>query len=220
MWFQSHELPPASLASALQALGVSLRSAEDVYPGTASSLLRGTAFPLKPLALLFSRFEEVLFLDADNVALRDPSQLFDWPPYRQAGLLLWPDYWAPSTAPDALRVAPEAAAALAAARNSSDESGQLLANQRIAWRPLLMALFVNLQAPLYYRLLGSYMGAGDKDTWRFAAGMAGLEPLSVARPPGSAGVRGRKRPQVLLSNTMVCPQRSMLNCLAMCAGQC
>jgi hypothetical protein len=99
-------------------------------------------------------------------------------------------------------VAPEAAAALAG-RNASDESGQLLAHKGTAWGALLMTLFLNLQAPLYYRLLCSYMGAGDKETWRFAAGMAGgASPASVTQPPGSAGVRGTRHREQLLSNTM------------------
>lgn len=159
-------------------------------------------------------------MDADNVALRDPTSLFDWPPYTRAvrpppppaappptpsqGLLLWPDFWPPSAAPDALRVAPEAARALAAGANASDESGQLVAHKARAWRPLLLALFVNLQAPLYYRLLSNYMGTGDKESWRFAAGMAGGEaPARGARGPASAGVRGARHREQLLSNTMV-----------------
>jgi hypothetical protein len=48
-------------------------------------------WPLKPFAILHSRFREVLLLDADNVPAVDPEQLFDAPPYRQTGALFWPD---------------------------------------------------------------------------------------------------------------------------------
>ena len=66
---------------------------------------------------------QVLFLDADNMAVRDPMPLFDSEPYQQTGALLWPDYWDSSAAPDlpaVLGVAP------ADAPRSSFESGQML----------------------------------------------------------------------------------------------
>ena len=43
---------------------------------------------------------QVLFLDADNVAVRDPKLLFDSAPFLRTGALLWPDYWDSSAAPD------------------------------------------------------------------------------------------------------------------------
>lgn len=46
---------------------------------------------LKPYAVLHSRFEEILLLDADQVPVRDPAELFDWPQYKEAGALFWPD---------------------------------------------------------------------------------------------------------------------------------
>ena len=39
---------------------------------------------LKPYAVLHSRFEEILLLDADQVPVRDPAELFDWPQYKEA----------------------------------------------------------------------------------------------------------------------------------------
>ena len=43
---------------------------------------------------------QVLFLDADNIAVRNPSPLFASPGYNATGALLWPDYWERSAAPD------------------------------------------------------------------------------------------------------------------------
>ena len=42
----------------------------------------------------------MLFLDADNVPVRDPTPLFDSAAFKRAGALLWPDYWDSSAAPD------------------------------------------------------------------------------------------------------------------------
>lgn len=47
-----------------------------------------------------SLLRQVLFLDADNIAVRDPLPLFASPGYNATGALLWPDYWERSAAPD------------------------------------------------------------------------------------------------------------------------
>ena len=204
LWFPAAEVPDAAFADALRHLGAGVRNADDVYPGGSAAAFRA-GFALKAVAVLFSRFEEVLFIDADNVALRDPTDLFDWQPYRAAGMLLWPDFWPRSAAPDAFAIAPEALAAYdGVAANRSVESGQLLLHKGTAWGAATMAWFINMQGALYYRLLCSYMGAGDKETWAFAAALAGgPPPARVATPAGSAGVPGEKHPEHLLSNTMV-----------------
>lgn len=50
-------------------------------------------FPMKPWALLNSRFKEVLLLDCDVVPMRDPSYMFDAPEFRQAGNYFWGDIY-------------------------------------------------------------------------------------------------------------------------------
>lgn len=48
-------------------------------------------WPLKPLSILYSPFEEVLALDADNVPIRIPEYLFDSEVYQDTGAIFWPD---------------------------------------------------------------------------------------------------------------------------------
>lgn len=50
-------------------------------------------FLMKPLAILYSNFKEVLYLDADNNCVRDPTYLFNDMNYKKFGCLFWPDYW-------------------------------------------------------------------------------------------------------------------------------
>ena len=50
-------------------------------------------FHLKPLAIMHSTFEEVLFLDADNCPVVDVEPLFAHATFRQHGLVIWPDSW-------------------------------------------------------------------------------------------------------------------------------
>lgn len=49
---------------------------------------------IKAEAIIASSFSEVLYLDSDNVPLRDPTYLFDAELYAgkgQPGIVLWPD---------------------------------------------------------------------------------------------------------------------------------
>jgi hypothetical protein len=81
-------------------------------------------------------------------------------------MVLWPDYWKPTVAPDMYRIAPEAAPP-----NGTVESGQIVINKRTCWKALLLALFLNCQGSLYFNLLTNYMGVGDKETFPFAMRM-------------------------------------------------
>lgn len=81
-------------------------------------------------------------------------------------MVLWPDYWKPTVAPDMFQIAPEASPP-----NGTAESGQMVINKRTCWKALLLALFLNCQGSLYYNLLTNYMGVGDKETFPFAMRM-------------------------------------------------
>jgi hypothetical protein len=84
-------------------------------------------------------------------------------------MVLWPDYWAPSVAPDLFRIAPEATPP-----SGTVESGQMVIHKRRCWRALLLTLFLNCQGSLYYNLLTNYMGVGDKETFPIAMRMLQL----------------------------------------------
>ena len=88
--------------AAFSRLNTTLRYFEDVIPRSALAQLQpplggggdmnggggdsnGRPFELKLLAVLASDFEQVLLLDADNLPLRDPSDLFTWPAYTATG---------------------------------------------------------------------------------------------------------------------------------------
>jgi hypothetical protein len=58
------------------------------------------SFYMKAIVVAISSFQEVLFLDADQVVARDPTPLFDHPMYRKTGALVWKDFWSASWAPD------------------------------------------------------------------------------------------------------------------------
>lgn len=135
---------------------------------------------LKPYAIIYSSFEEVLFLDSDNVPTRDPAFLFESPEYLATGALFWPD-----REPLGHRIA-----GLPAQHNMWDicgipyriepsfETGQIVLNKSTSWRPLGLTLHFNEHADYYYRLLW-----GDKDTFHFAWLVSGVPFTMIPFPP-------------------------------------
>ena len=125
---------------------------------------------LKPYAILHSRFEEVLYLDADQVPVRNPAFLFDLPEYRAAGAIFWSDI------NDLSEENPIwALVGLPARSCPSWESGQILVDKRRHLGTLRIALYLNEQAHFIYPLI-----YGDKDTfliaWRFAGAAVAVVP--------------------------------------------
>lgn len=56
-------------------------------------------YQYKALAILLSSFENVLFLDSDNIPVRNPDALFESEPFTSHGLIVWPDFWKRATSP-------------------------------------------------------------------------------------------------------------------------
>ena len=64
-------------------------------------------------------------MDSDNVAVADPSTLFDSAAYVAKGAVLWPDYWSSSAAPDLQRILPSVTLP-----TNTFESGQMVLNKQ------------------------------------------------------------------------------------------
>ncbi|KAF8499359.1 mannosyltransferase putative-domain-containing protein [Gautieria morchelliformis] len=121
-------------------------------------------FHLKAAAIIASTFAEVLYLDSDNVPLRDPAYLFDEPVYKTSGgAVFWPDYNKDHPDNPVWRV-------LGKTCNYGEwqvESGQILINKRGNNGLNLAALHVaaHMQANHDFWFL---LAGGDKDTFRYA----------------------------------------------------
>lgn len=115
-------------------------------------------YVLKPLAILNSRFEEVLFLDADNNCVKDPTSLFSFEEYQRLGSMFWPDYWRTSRSNPIWKITD-----VNQYQTYEQESGQILINKKKCWKELNLCLYFNKLGKYYYRIL-----LGDKDTFRFA----------------------------------------------------
>jgi len=81
----------------LSLMGIDARSIEEENIIASTTLLRhgeqAKNFHIKSAAILSSSFQNVLYLDSDNIPLKDPSSLFDTPAFIATGALFWPDFW-------------------------------------------------------------------------------------------------------------------------------
>lgn len=130
-------------------------------------------WPLKPYAIANSRFEEVLFLDADTIPLSDPEAVFDWDIYRSHRALFWPDILElRKENPIWTRVG------LPPKDCISFESGILALDKQRCWPLLDLAVLLNAHCEEVYEFLH-----GDKDTFLIAAELARLDHGLIGHRP-------------------------------------
>jgi hypothetical protein len=155
----------------LEEEGVEVVDAETVISRHPARVCAG--WPLKPYAIAHSRFQEVLYLDADTVPLSDPAAVLDWDGYRAAGLLLWPDIEdikAENPVWEKLALAPR--------RCISVESGILAVDKARAWGVLDLAVLMNEQWEALYSLIH-----GDKDAFLMACRLLDFSEAMIAHRP-------------------------------------
>lgn len=78
---------------------------KDVLPDELNKKLMLQSYQIKPLAVLLSSFKKILFLDADNYAMKDLDHIFESEPFIENGLIVWPDYWRRVTPPAYYKIA-------------------------------------------------------------------------------------------------------------------
>ncbi|KZF24231.1 glycosyltransferase family 71 protein [Xylona heveae TC161] len=133
-------------------------------------------YQFKIFALIFSSFEEVVFLDADAFPLYDPELLLTSEPFTKTGYVLWPDYWVSTASPLYYNISAQVAPPVTLRQSS--ETGELLVSKSQHHFSLMLATYYNYYGPShYYPLLGQGSpGEGDKDTFIAAASALG-EPF-------------------------------------------
>lgn len=121
-----------------------------------SRILRG--WELKPYSILHSSFKEVLFLDADNVPVIDPTYLFDSIGYQENGAIFWPDFGKFDSSKKIWKIC-----GVKFRDEPEFESGQILINKEKCWIPLNLSMWYNEYSDFYYNYIH-----GDKDTFHMA----------------------------------------------------
>lgn len=131
--------------------------------------------------IMKSRFQEVLFLDADQVPVKDPTYLFNSPEYVQCGSVLWPDLpnrWGCDITEEAFKICGlpvPGRERLPSHNKPSDyrpvESGQILLDKARCWNALNLCKYMNDRADFWYpgpRGKHEWLIYGDKSTFYLA----------------------------------------------------
>ena len=148
------------------------------YPFLPVKHFRG--FQIKPFALLHSSFEEIFYIDADNIPLRSPEPLFASDTYLQTGALFWPDLErTKSTTEELFQVFGVTSVPLK--RDFEFESGQMVLDKRRSWKALLTACLANSDLEGFRDFCFRHT-MGDKDTFRLAFQFAGQPYHLVPHP--------------------------------------
>jgi len=144
-------------------------------------------FQYKIFAILFSTFDEVLFLDSDSFPLHDPEDIFESDVYKSHGMITWPDLWATSISPAYYLIAGRDPPPIIL--RASTESGQFLINKKTHFETLLISAYYNYYGPNHYYILlcqGGF-GRGDKSTFIPAAIAANQSFYDVSERPRPIG---------------------------------
>ncbi|GAB9470514.1 hypothetical protein Gpo141_00007758 [Globisporangium polare] len=182
MWYKRDEtnVNHPLLKHMVAEYGVYLREIDDP---------EATHFYTKLHALFYSAFDNVLLLDADNFAVRDPTYLFDAKEYVSTGAMFWPDFWKPGNTIFNIH------------ENSfvweffgldyvdmfEQESGQLLINRKKHLTALNVVMYYGFKLPRLHEDLRLVWG--DKDLFRFGWMKSNSDFYMIPRPPGSAGTK-------------------------------
>ena len=181
----------------LNAQCVVLSDILDAVPGSHTTVEK---YQYKPLAMLFTSFEDILFLDADAFPLNNPEILFTSEPFTSKGLITWPDFWGPTASPLYYEISQQKQPA--PNLRQSTESGEVLISRKSHLRTLLLCTYYNFWGPSYYYplLTQGAAGEGDKETFLAAANMLN-EPFYQVRSPIHA--LGRHKNGEFSGSTMV-----------------
>jgi alpha 1,2-mannosyltransferase len=163
---------------------------EDIFnPLKRKSNLGIDKYQYKVMSIVFSSFEEVLFLDSDCFPVSDPTIYFETEPFLSTGMIRWPDFWFPTESPRFFEIA--GISEPAPWENSATESGELFYSKKKHTNSLLLSIYYNFYGPEFYYPLQSQgaPGEGDKETFLWSAVVFNETFYSVRKPVKALGYR-------------------------------
>uniref|UniRef100_M4B5C0 RxLR effector candidate protein n=1 Tax=Hyaloperonospora arabidopsidis (strain Emoy2) TaxID=559515 RepID=M4B5C0_HYAAE len=160
-------------------------------------------FSTKIYAIQHSKFENVLYLDADSVPVRDPTFLFSIQEYREDGAVFWPDFWHPDNTLFGIhrKSLLWTLVDLPFVDMFEQESGQILINRKRAALALEVLTFFASHRPNYFNRLN--LAYGDKDLYRLAWMKAHASFYMMPFPPASVGSVLGTNSEIFCGMTMV-----------------
>ncbi|EGZ18997.1 hypothetical protein PHYSODRAFT_499480 [Phytophthora sojae] len=186
IWFRPDEMrkspeglePLTSLSRSDTGEGLTFREINDT---------KAIRFNTKIYAIYHSTFDKLLFLDADNVPVKDPTYLFETPEFVKTGTVFWPDYWHPGNTIFYLNADSLVWQLLDMpfVDMFEQESGQILVDRRRHAAPLELVKFYGFHEPNYVNRMK--LAWGDKDLFRFAWLKLNIPFHMIQTPPSVAG---------------------------------
>ena len=137
-------------------------------------------FEIKPLSILFTNIRQVLFIDADNIPVKDPTYLYDDNRYKEHGSIFWPDFdnrdgkyleWLPERSWKAFGMNHR--------KELDFETGQILVDKSKCYKELCITLWVNMHSKFFY----NYMH-GDKSSFHLVWRKCNKNYYINNKPPG------------------------------------
>jgi len=156
IWHLGIEELDDQMKSLVRPLDVECVDATAVRKNFPARILGG--WELKPYSIIHSRFQEVLFLDADNVPVVNPGFLFETPQFQQTGAIFWPDYGRLEKSQIIWDNC-----GLTRPEGPEFESGQIVVDKQRCWQALSLCMWFNEHSDFYYQHLH-----GDKETFHLA----------------------------------------------------
>ncbi|GAB9464519.1 Rxlr-like protein [Globisporangium polare] len=162
---------------------------------------RATKFYTKMYAVFYSAFDQVLLLDSDNFAVKDPTFLFETSEFKTTGAMFWPDFWRAKKT--IFNIQPRSFVwdvfDLDYVDMFEQESGQVMIDRRRHLPAMNAMMYYAVHPHLVENLRLVW---GDKDLFRFAWMKTNSTFHMISMPPGAAG---RKLPDknVFCGVTMV-----------------
>jgi alpha 1,2-mannosyltransferase len=155
-------------------------------------------YQLKSFAMLFSTFEDVLWIDADCFPLHMPDELFDSKLFKAKGMITWPDFWASTASPLYYEISQQPVPPMTL--RASSETGELMISKKNHQLTLLLSAYYNFYGPSHYFTLLSQgaPGEGDKETFIQAASAVGEDFYTTSEKVGAIG---HKKPDGGLSGS-------------------
>ncbi|UZJ55713.1 hypothetical protein CBS101457_005033 [Exobasidium rhododendri] len=160
----------------------------------------------KLFTMFFSSFEEILFLEASNLVLNNPINLFKEEPFLTNGLVMWPDFMAasPSRTLSLVQKKTNTSAKTEKVNTIADpphrgrniKLSQLVISKRKHARSLLLAIYYSFYGPHMYNALiqqGSGVVGGDLSLLA-AAEYFGIKAYTVKRSAEATGYPDIDRP--------------------------
>lgn len=164
---------------------------------------RARGFHVKPYAVYYSNFDNVLLLDADNLPAKDPTYLFEEPEFLKTGAIFWPDYWQP---PNSLFQLTNTSllwqlSGVSYVDMFEQESGQVLIDRRKSKKALDKLMYYSTHEPRMMENL--HLIWGDKDLFRLAWLNASQPFHFITYPPAVGGLDLREDKGVFCGLAMI-----------------